>query len=359
MKKRLTACLCLTLFLSLETSIPSWAIVVDGPSSAPAGKSVASSVSELVPNTPPASWPVAESVQEKTSESPSEVYPETETTTETPDESQEETFTETETAVETVSEPAVETSTEPVSETAAETSSEPDLPYQLNDSIPEPEVSKPSLEDIQARLDAANCPDTIRDFVRNYPEAISYAEGFTEYTKNPPIIDISSDVREGEIPLFIQWDPRWGYRMYGNDYIGIDGCGPTCMSMVVCGLTQTTDWNPFALALWAYSQGYYQAGVGTSWALMTQGAPLLGLNAFPVDTTQEGVLSALTSGAPVVCSVAPGDFTNVGHFIILTGVDEAGLITVNDPNSPINSAKKWDLQTILSQTVSTWAFSVN
>lgn len=30
----------------------------------------------------------------------------------------------------------------------------------------------------------------------------------------------------------------------------------------------------------------------------------------------------------------PGDFTYTGHFIVLTGIDENGAITVNDPKQP-------------------------
>ena len=39
-------------------------------------------------------------------------------------------------------------------------------------------------------------------------------------------------------PLFLQWDPRWGYTEYGEDsFLGLSGCGPTCLSMVLYYLT--------------------------------------------------------------------------------------------------------------------------
>jgi hypothetical protein len=53
----------------------------------------------------------------------------------------------------------------------------------------------------------------------------------------------------------------------------------------------------------------------------------------------------------------PGDFTYTGHFIVLTGIDEDGLIIVNDPNSPTNSSKHWEVGTLVSQMKSIWKYS--
>ena len=65
---------------------------------------------------------------------------------------------------------------------------------------------------------------------------------------------------------------------------------------------------------------------------MTEGASNLGLTAENIPVTQENILAALRSGTPLICSMYPGDFTYTGHFIVLTGIDENGAITVNDPN---------------------------
>jgi hypothetical protein len=55
--------------------------------------------------------------------------------------------------------------------------------------------------------------------------------------------------------------------------------------------------------------------------------------------------------------MGPGDFTTTGHFIVLTGVNADGSITVNDPNSRENSRTDWDLQTIMSQTRNLWSYT--
>ena len=64
---------------------------------------------------------------------------------------------------------------------------------------------------------AEKCPQTL-DYVYNYPELKD--KRFD--------IDLSADAQSGAVPLFIQWDERWGYAPYGSGFIGTSGCGPTC-----------------------------------------------------------------------------------------------------------------------------------
>ena len=60
----------------------------------------------------------------------------------------------------------------------------------------------------------------------------------------------------------------------------------------------------------------------------------------------------------MICSMSPGDFTKTGHFIVLTGIDSNGKIIVNDPNSPKNSNKHWDVNTLVSQMKSVWKYNI-
>ena len=63
--------------------------------------------------------------------------------------------------------------------------------------------------------------------------------------------DLTLEMEERQIPLFYQTDPRWGGNAYGDSTIAVSGCGPTCLSMVICGLTQTQDWGPASVAAFA------------------------------------------------------------------------------------------------------------
>lgn len=60
----------------------------------------------------------------------------------------------------------------------------------------------------------ANNPE-MAGYVASYPDAEKKASG-----------GLTENEKEKEFPLFLQWDPRWGYAEYGNDSnIGLTGCG--------------------------------------------------------------------------------------------------------------------------------------
>ena len=52
--------------------------------------------------------------------------------------------------------------------------------------------------------------------------------------------------------------------------------------------------------------------------------------------------------------MGPGDFTDGGHFIVLTGADGEGNLTVNDPNSYRNSERTWTFDEIRDQIDNLW-----
>ena len=199
-------------------------------------------------------------------------------------------------------------------------------------------------------------PDSLLELKEKYPETADFVDSYAEYQDTEFDMDISDEIVEGEIPLFIQWDKRWGYCMYGNDFFGVNGCGPTCLAMVVCGLTNDSEYNPYDIAMFSMSNDYYISGQGTSWNLMTEGARNLGLTVESGNITQWYIEHNLSSQSPMICSMEPGDFTYTGHFIVLTGIDEDGKIIVNDPNSYINSKKHWEISDVLPQIKSIWCY---
>lgn len=199
-------------------------------------------------------------------------------------------------------------------------------------------------------------PDSLLELKEKYPETADFVDSYAEYQDTEFDMDISDEIVEGEIPLFIQWDKRWGYCMYGNDFFGVNGCGPTCLAMVVCGLTNDSEYNPYDIAMFSMSNDYYISGQGTSWNLMTEGARNLGLTVESGNITQWYIEHNLSSQSPMICSMEPGDFTYTGHFIVFTGIDEDGKIIVNDPNSYINSKKHWEISDLLPQIKSIWCY---
>ncbi len=158
------------------------------------------------------------------------------------------------------------------------------------------------------------------------------------------------------VPLFIQWDIRWGYAPYGNGIVGLDGCGPTCLSMAAVYFLHDKSMTPDYIASYSAENGYYKDGVGTMWSLFNEGADELGLKVTELSLAQKDMLDALDDGKIIICSVGPGDFTEKGHFILLTGYEDDGFV-VNDPNSYRNSEKLWSYSELSPQIKNLWAVS--
>ncbi|MCR4617384.1 MAG: C39 family peptidase [Lachnospiraceae bacterium] len=205
--------------------------------------------------------------------------------------------------------------------------------------------------------ETVDIPKDILDFVDNNPEAEEYAKGYALYANADIDININDEIGESGIPLFIQWDKRWGYKSYGKNYIGVAGCGPTCIAMVACGLTRDDSINPYVVSNFADEQGYYTYGQGTSWSLMDVGAEQFGIAGISGIINEDYILENLSEESPMICSMKPGDFTSSGHFIVLAGIDSDGKIIVNDPNSPKNSEKHWDVDILVDQMKAIWVYS--
>ncbi len=183
-------------------------------------------------------------------------------------------------------------------------------------------------------------PET-KDFVLNYPfrEEIDY--------------DLSETDRD-TVPLFLQWDTRWGYETYGSDCIAITGCGPTCVAMAGYYLTGDAEtFDPAAVAAFSKQNGYYATGYGSSWTLISEGAVKLGLDVTEIPLVEKRIKDNLEVGNPIICAMGAGDFTSSGHYIVLIGLED-GKFIVNDPNSVENSNQLWSYEQIEGQIRNLW-----
>ena len=169
--------------------------------------------------------------------------------------------------------------------------------------------------------------------------------------------DLSGFDRKTGVPLFLQWDPMWGYENYGSDYLAITGCGPTCLAMAGYYLTGSQDMNPGDIAVFAEQNGYYAEGYGSSWTLISEGSVRLGLKVRELPLVKKKITDALEAGNPVILAMGAGDFTTTGHYIVLTGL-ENGFFKVNDPNSVENSRKLWSYEQLEGQIRNIWEISL-
>lgn len=184
-------------------------------------------------------------------------------------------------------------------------------------------------------------PET-EGFVLNYPFHKEMATDLSRY-----------DRTEG-VPLFLQWDPMWGYEEYGSDCIAITGCGPTCLAMAGYYLTGDDNMTPDRIAKFAQRGGYYEKGYGSSWTLISEGGPQLGLEVTELPLVKQKIDKALEAGRPVILALGEGDFTSTGHYIVLAGVEDEGY-RVNDPNSRVNSGRLWTYEELEGQIRNIWS----
>lgn len=223
-----------------------------------------------------------------------------------------------------------------------------------------PEVS-------QIILNREKYADTLIEYLIGHEEALDWVIDYPSYMKKGEEainqkalepVDLLTYYIQKDIPIYYQWDQTWGYATYGSGQIAMDGCGPTSLAMVVTGLTGDTSMTPKRIADFSTSEGYYTEEAGTSWSLMSEGAAKLGLRSYEPAWTEPAVRAELEAGHPVICSMGPGDFTDQGHFIVLVGTASDGTIVVNDPNSQVNTRKRWELPKLMEQMKAMWAFSV-
>ena len=198
-------------------------------------------------------------------------------------------------------------------------------------------------------------PEQLIELLQNNEETVDFVLDYPEKKDTAPA-DTVGDVAQGEIPLLLQWDERWGYAYYADDMIAVNGCGPTAIAMVAAGLTGDNTITPYKVAQFAAENGYYAGDAGTSWSLMTEGARRFGICGEEMGLGESEIFSALENGHPVICSMRPGDFTTTGHFIVLTGVED-GKIRVNDPNSRARSEKLWDYSRLEYQINNLWVYT--
>ena len=188
----------------------------------------------------------------------------------------------------------------------------------------------------------ANNPE-MADFVNSYTGITTTASG-----------GLSEEELALKFPLFLQWDPRWGYVQYGdNSCIGLAGCGPTSLSMALYYLTGDAGITPDSVAAYSMARGYYVSGAGTAWKLLTDLPGKYGVKVSEPERSEQVLKSALDQGKVIICSMRPGDFTAGGHFIVIYGYDEEGFM-INDPNCVARSMKHWTYGEIAAQIKHVW-----
>lgn len=199
-------------------------------------------------------------------------------------------------------------------------------------------------------------PEKLLEALANNPEMADFAAGYLKEDRSVSG-GLTDWERQQEYPLFLQWDPRWGYVEYGDgSNIGLAGCGPTCLSMVLYYLTDNEKLTPDVIGRYGMENGYYMSGTGTAWALMEDVPELYGLEVRQVKVRRYNMEEALDNGDILICSMGKGDFTAAGHFVVIYGYDREGFL-INDPNCVARSRQHWSYEQLEKQIKNIWVYS--
>jgi len=197
-------------------------------------------------------------------------------------------------------------------------------------------------------------PKDLIELLQGNPETADFVLGYPNRDKAV----VSGAFVRSSVPLFLQWDPGWGYEKYGSSFLAVTGCGPTCLAMAGYYLTGDANMMPDKIANFAEKNGYYEPGYGSSWTLISEGSKELGLTAEELPLVEKKMVTALEEGRPIILAMGKGDFTTTGHYIVLTGVED-GAFRVNDPNSILRSERLWTYEELEGQIRNIWAIGVD
>ncbi|MEG1604565.1 MAG: C39 family peptidase [Clostridia bacterium] len=153
------------------------------------------------------------------------------------------------------------------------------------------------------------------------------------------------------LPLILQADYPEPVTVFGGreKSVATSGCGAVSVAMAARYLTGNDRISPDELLAWAVEEGRY-AGDGLSHETLSDMLKKYRLKGTWVENSDlDAVRRALNRGYPVIAHMGAGTFTQNGHYILLIGIDEADMVTVNDPASASRSGKQYPLSMIQSE----------
>ena len=199
-------------------------------------------------------------------------------------------------------------------------------------------------------------PERLLVALANNPEMADFVAGYLNRESGKAGVLTQKECEE-EFPLFLQWDPRWGYEEYGKEsVVGLSGCGPACLSMMLFYLTRNKGVTPDVVARYSEANGYYVEGSGTAWSLMEDMPGRYGIEVSKPKVLKTDMQSVLDKGGVIICAMGKGDFTTAGHFIVIYGYDKEGFF-INDPNCVARSRKRWTYDELASQIKAIWGYT--
>lgn len=171
-----------------------------------------------------------------------------------------------------------------------------------------------------------------------------------------PISTSETAWAQGEVPYLYQIDERWADEAYAGGTVAQYGSGPASLAMVYICLTGNTDMGIVEMCELSTNNGYATDG-GTSWTYMVYAASYLGLTPTELELSYSDVEAALEAGEPVILKMGHGTFANEEGYIVLTGIDDDGMVEIRDPSSAYNTVRRWSLKKLLKEADAGWSYT--
>lgn len=202
-------------------------------------------------------------------------------------------------------------------------------------------------------------PDALIALMKTNEETQQFVADYTKYGNHHFKILLTNDVKKGTIPYFCQWDKRWGYESYDDNYFAITGSAPTCLSMISVGLSNDLNANPLMVARYMEEHNFLTKNHKTKVSFFTDGAQYFDIIGKKLTITEEKMKQQLKAKKPMIAQVGKGDFTTSNeHYIVIYGIDKKGNFLIHDPNSIKNSNKSWSFETLQTQLKQLWYYQL-
>lgn len=191
---------------------------------------------------------------------------------------------------------------------------------------------------------ALSQPDAI-DFVAAYPGSDKVAQGYDDA------------VSVGTVPELYCWDSRWGAVDYAGRPLALTGSGPTALSMAYMAITGKGDRTPADIAKLVSDAGQTSEGSGMSGDFLTGSLGDLGLSCTTTTSNADNLAQALDTGTYVLIEASADTLTDDVHWVIVTGENDDGSVSVCDPTSPEVASHAWDPANLASCTTTLYVVS--
>lgn len=167
-----------------------------------------------------------------------------------------------------------------------------------------------------------------------------------------------------EIPLILQTDKRWKDTYYGvedgdpiQNTLEINGCAIASLAMVSSYLDKKEE-TPLDILKWSGNR-FFSKDQGTSWSIFSMYAEEHNYLFADLEDNMELVKAHLMKGHPVIISVKPGYFTEIGHIMVLSGYnEETNMFWLNNPSDTkkkSHTVKEFKEEFLQQEAIRYWA----